>query len=253
MEISPQKDLIGCAFNGVKQKVHLPWAKVLAYVKEMHRMLCRKTVPLKQLQMLVGKLWHASIILPTAKGFFLPINNAMQGSPKLVGLGANSKLQKALEDLISLLRLLSSHLTHVQELGPAIPHFAGYYDAAAEGAGRVWFLLCNNTPPMIWRKEFPTNIAAEVVSEDNPHGRLTNSDLELAAEVLAVGVALDCINNRKHTPLGTLCDNTPTVSWIDKDGFKSHVSYRRPPLAWPCRHVVSCPCRPPHNSTCPRH
>ncbi len=87
-----KKDLIGFAFNGVKRTVHLPRAKALAYIKEMHRMIRRKTVPLKQLQMLVGKLWHASIILPAVKGFFLPINNAMQGNPKLVGLGADSKI-----------------------------------------------------------------------------------------------------------------------------------------------------------------
>jgi hypothetical protein len=65
---------------------------------------------------------------------------------------------------------------------------------------------------MIWREEFPTDIAAYVVSEDTPHGHLTNWDLELATEVLAVGVPLDRINNRKHTPLATLCNNTPTVS-----------------------------------------
>jgi hypothetical protein len=102
-----------------------------------------------------------------------------------------------------------------------MPHFAGYHDAAAEGAGGVWFSLCNNTPPMIWRKEFPADIAAEVVSENTPHSHLTNSDLELAAEALAVGVALDCINNQKHTPLGMLCNNTPTVSWIDKMASKA--------------------------------
>jgi len=63
-----------------------------------------------------------------------------------------------------------------------------------------------------------------VVSEDTPHGRLTNSDLELAAEVLAVGIALDRITNTKHVPLGTLCDNTPTVSWINKMASKSKSS-----------------------------
>jgi hypothetical protein len=217
----PSRDLIGFAFDGVKQLVYLPRAKALAYIKEMHRMLCRKTVSLKQLQMLVGKLRHVPIILPVAKGFFSPINNAMQGSPKLVGLGANSKLRKVLEDLISILWLLSLRPTHVQELVPAMSHFAGYHDAAAEGAEGVWLSLCDNKPPMIWCKEFPTDIAADVVSENTPHSHLTNLDLELAVEVLAVGVALDRINNRKHTPLGKLCNNTPTVSWIDKLASKA--------------------------------
>ncbi len=37
-----------------------------------------------------------------------------------------------------------------------------------------------------------------MVLVDLPKGRLTNSDLELAAEVLAVGVALEQVNT-KHT------------------------------------------------------
>jgi hypothetical protein len=53
-----------------------------------------------------------------------------------------------------------------------------------------------------------------------PNGQLTNSDLELAVEILAVGVALEQVNF-KHTPLSTLCDNTPMVSWVDKMASKS--------------------------------
>jgi hypothetical protein len=103
-----KKEMFGFAFDGVKQTVHLPRAKAVVYIKETHKMLCRRTDPLKHLQMLVGKLRHASIILPAAKGFFLPINSAMQGNPKSIGLDADSEIRKALEDLISLLQLLSS-------------------------------------------------------------------------------------------------------------------------------------------------
>ncbi len=206
-------------FNGVKQTVCLPPAKASVYIKEMHTVLWRKRVPLKKLQMLVGKLRHASIILPAAKGFFSPINDAMQGSPKLIGLGADLEVRGALKDLISLMHLLSSRPTHVRELVLDMPHHAGYHDAVAEGAGGVWFSLCDNTLPVVWREEFPADIAREVVSVDTPNGQLTNSDLELAAEVLAVGVALEQ-RTSKHTPLGTLCDNTPTVSCIDKMASK---------------------------------
>jgi hypothetical protein len=213
--------MIGFAYDGVKQTVHLPQAKVLVYIKETHKMLWRKTVPFKQLQMLVGKLRHASIIILAAKGFFLPINDAMQGSPKHIGLSANSKVRKALEDLISLLHLLTSKPTHVQELVSDMPHFVGYHDAVADSAGGIWFLLCDETPPLVWHEEIPVDIAMEVVSKDTPHSELTNLDLELAAEVLAVGVALDRINNPKHTPLGKLCDNTLTVSWMNKMASKA--------------------------------
>jgi hypothetical protein len=101
-----------------------------------------------------------------------------------------------------------------------MPHHAGYHNAAAEGVGGVWFSLCDDTPPVVWREKFPEDIAREVVSVDTPNGRLTNSDLELAMEVLAVGVALEQVNS-KHTPPSTLWDNTPTVSWVDKMVSKS--------------------------------
>jgi hypothetical protein len=48
-----------------------------------------------------------------------------------------------------------------------------------------------------------------------------NSDLKLAAEVFAVGIALEKAPQAKHTPLGTLCNNAPTVSWIDQMASKS--------------------------------
>ena len=82
------------------------------------------------------------------------------------------------------------------------------------------FFLCDDTPPVVWREGFPEDIAREVVSVDTPNGRLTNSDLELAAKVLVVGAALKRMNS-KHTVLGTLCDNTPTVSWVDRMALKS--------------------------------
>ena len=215
------KEMIGVEFDGIRRTVRLPAAKAKAYIRATHTLLRRRTVPLKALQMLVGKLRHASIILPAAKGFFTPINAAMRGSPKLIGLGANSELRAALEDIISLLKLLSSRPTHVNELVPSMPHFAGYHDAAAEGAGGVWFSLAEPMQPCVWRDKFPPDIASDVISDNNPNGSLTNSDLELAAEVLAVGVIMDrgpCI---KHAPIGTLCDNTPTVSWVEKMASKA--------------------------------
>ncbi len=215
------KDMIGFRFNGIKWTVQLPPKKAKAYIKETHNILRRKAVSIKKFQTLVGKLRHASMILPAAKGFFTLLNDAMKGNPTLIRLGKHSEVRAALEDLISLLRLLGSRPTHIWELVPDMPHYVGYHDAVAEGARGVWFSLINDTPPVVWREAFPNDISSEVISKDNPHGCLTNSDLELAAEVMAVEVALTGAPNMKHAPLGTLCDNTPTVSWIDRMTSKS--------------------------------
>jgi hypothetical protein len=65
-----KKEMIGFVFDGVKRTVQLPPPKAAAYIKEIHTMLRRKMVPLTSLQTLVGKLRHASIILPAAKRLF---------------------------------------------------------------------------------------------------------------------------------------------------------------------------------------
>jgi hypothetical protein len=120
-----------------------------------------------------------------------------------------------------LLRLLGSRPTHVRELVVDMSRYAGYHNAAAEGAGGVWFLLVHKMQPVVWRLLFPCNVSDKVVLFDNPRGELTNLDIKLAAEVLGVGVILMEAPVIKQKPLGMLCDKTPTVSWIKKMASKS--------------------------------
>jgi hypothetical protein len=51
-----KKDMIRFSFDGIKQTVHLPPVKAAAYIRETHRIMRRKSVPLKILQVVVGKL-----------------------------------------------------------------------------------------------------------------------------------------------------------------------------------------------------
>jgi hypothetical protein len=143
------KDMIGFQFDGIKCTICLPAEKAMAYIIEVHKVLRRKTVPLKTLQMLVGKLRYASVILPAAKDFFTPLNRAMRGNPKTVGVGASSEVRAALENLISLMRMLRKRPTHVNELVVDMPCYAGYHDVAAEGAGGVWFSLTDGMHPSV--------------------------------------------------------------------------------------------------------
>jgi hypothetical protein len=110
--------------------------------------------------------------------------------------------------------------------------YAGYHDAAAEIAGGVWFSLVHEMQPVVRRLLFPCNVSDKVVSFDNPRGQLTNLDLELAAEVLGVGVILAVAPIIKQEPLGTHCDNTPTVSWIKKMASKSSTLTAGQLLCW---------------------
>ena len=74
------KDMIGFRFDGIKRTIHLPATKAKAYIKEVNMVLRWTTVPLKTLQVLVGKLRHASVILPAARGFFTPLHQKPDSS-----------------------------------------------------------------------------------------------------------------------------------------------------------------------------
>ncbi len=146
---SSSKEMIGFTFDGIKRTVRLPPEKAAKYIWEIYRVLWRMSVALKTLQRLVGQLRHALIILPAARGFFTPINAAMKSNPKIIGLGKGLDVQSALLDLGSLLKVLGSRPTHVQELVLNMPRYVGYHDAAAEGAGKVWFSLVHDMPPCV--------------------------------------------------------------------------------------------------------
>ena len=52
-------------------------------------------------------------------------------------------------------------------------------DACKTGMGGIYFDA--NGTGHVWQHPFPDDVQADVVSSDNPTGRITNSDLEQAA------------------------------------------------------------------------
>jgi hypothetical protein len=80
---------------------------------------------MKRFQRIVGRLRHAAIILPGARGMFSPLNKALRGGPKFVGLGAKTEFRAALLDLRILVKDLANRPTHVRELLPGDDHYVG--------------------------------------------------------------------------------------------------------------------------------
>jgi hypothetical protein len=76
-------------------------------------------------------------------------------------------------------------------------------------------------PPVVRQLAFLWDISQDMVSLLNTGRSITNSNLELAAEVLALRVLLAKAPMIKHQPIGTLCNNTLTISWIKKMASKS--------------------------------
>eukprot|EP00978_Attheya_sp_CCMP212_P010909 scaffold26571_cov52-Attheya_sp.AAC.1 len=64
--------------------------------------------------------------------------------------------------------------------------YISYCDASAFGAGGIWFGSERQLDRSVWRIVWPVDIQTAVVSESNPKGRLTNSDLEMVGILLHV-------------------------------------------------------------------
>jgi hypothetical protein len=66
-------------------------------------------------------------------------------------------------------------------------------------------------PPLLWREEWPSSNAAELVSTANPTFTLTNRDLELAATIVQFDALAQAFDVRSHT-VHNLSDNAATVA-----------------------------------------
>jgi hypothetical protein len=218
-----EKEVLGFLFNGQRHTVRLSTAKANAIAAETKQLLKKPRVAIKKFRSTVGKLRHAATILPAAKSLFTPINRALRGEPTVIPIGPKSELRHALIDLRTMLMNLAQRPTHVNELVGLDLDYIGYCDASAFGAGGVWFSGKSELPPTVWRIQWHADITTAVISDSNPTGTLTNSDLEMAAVLIQQSV-LDSLVSMRHKAALIHSNNTPSVSWVTKMATKAATS-----------------------------
>jgi hypothetical protein len=105
----------------------------------------------------------------------------------------------------------------IAKLLPHAPSTIGARDAAKDGMGGVPFLPNPNgtMQPVLWRQRFSEDIVARMVTDANPTGDLTISDLELAATIAHHDELVQSIDLRECTT-NSLHDNTAAVYWQRK-------------------------------------
>jgi hypothetical protein len=83
-----------------------------------------------------------------------------------------------------MIQRIATRPTSVLELVPGLPEYVGYVDASGFGAGGAWLSGSKHINPIVWRLAWPEDIEARLVSDANPKGDITNSDLEMAGHLL---------------------------------------------------------------------
>ena len=216
----PQKEILGFLVDGRTRTVCLPQRKVATLISDLDLLLRGCKASLKCFRSLAGKLRHAAQILPAAKSLFTVINRSLRGTPAFIPLPLKGELRCALLDLRCLILDLANRPTHVLELINPSHHYIGYCDASGWGAGGVWFSGTRPLPPTVWRVQWPSDVSKALVSDANPKGYLTNSDLEMAG-VLLHQLVLAHLVPLHHVRSIIHCDNSPSVSWVTNMSLRS--------------------------------
>jgi len=159
------------------------------------------TLTLNKLEKLHGKLQFVSIALPVGRPLLgeLDVILAELRNSKRNKYKVDQRLKYVLGDWIILLCLLASRPTHVKELiQQKKASYEGWVDASYWGVGGVWFPAEEELEPFVWFVQWPDEIQQRLISDDNPNGSISISDLELA------GILLEFLVLKDALPIGLL-------------------------------------------------
>lgn len=212
------KEILGWILDGSNFTLTLPENKCNKIVSDIKLMVNKRGVPLKDFQKVAGKLQHASFGVPGGRGLMSPIHRALGKSPRWIRM--TGVLKQTLRDWASLVRDLARNPTLVTLLIRGTPDIIQYSDACGLGAGGVVCSGTRNIQPLVWQFEWPADIKARLITDDNPDGDITINDLELAGIVLGWLVIEKSQNSLAQTHIGSFCDNTSAVSWA----YKGHTA-----------------------------
>lgn len=225
-----RKEILGWIFDGITRTIELPPTKVQKLEEAITKILRHKSCTNTTLQSILGKLQHASLGIPGGKGLLGPlykkIDSSKHSRKRHISIPQNSYEYNLLYDYRALIKLVGSRPTHCAQLVSGIPSYIGFCDACKYGAGGVWFAGSKYLEPVVWRVDWPSDIAARLISESNPRGDLTINDLEMAGLLLHY-LVLEQLVDLKHQHAAAWVDNTSAVSWATKlSSKKSKVGQR---------------------------
>ena len=217
-----KKIVLGWVVDTVSQTIHLPPHRV----QRLHDILeaiqpTQKRIALSKWHSILGELRSMALALPGARNIFSHLQNALKNRK-----GGRIALRKGTHDTITdfkwMLQNIDSRPTRIAELIPLQPSALGHHDASGLGAGGVWFPAPSLNPrqdytgdPILWRYKWPKSITSRIITECNPNGTITNSDLELAGGLLHLEAIAQTFDVRERTVLSKT-DNLATLFWQRK-------------------------------------
>jgi hypothetical protein len=179
----------------------------------------QRWISIRKWRKVLGELRSMSLALPGLRNIFSTMQNAL--ALKTGGhLALDKGVHHALKDFPWMQESISTHPTWIAEVVPLPPVAKGHHDASGLGAGGIWFPGPHHAPctgftstqPLVWWHQWPEFISSWLVMAENPHGSITNSDLELAGGLLHLDTLSQCFFIWERTVLSK-GDNLSTTFW----------------------------------------
>jgi hypothetical protein len=211
------KTVLGWDIDSLRKTIELPPHRKARLLHILEQVQGRRRITHKEAYRLLGELRSMLLGISGAAGLFSLLQNALKTALRQKHrVRVTPHLAAFFADLHMLAKDVANRPTRIAELYPkAQEDVGGLTDACKHGLGGVIFPSpALGIPPIVWREPVPDDLQAAVVTEDNPHGTITNSDLELAATILQEAL-LGKFDIAEQTIL-TGCDNTPAVTWRHK-------------------------------------
>ena len=175
----------------------------------------RQGIPFEEFEQIIAKLWHAFIAIPAGNGLLSPCNWVMRSKPSVVYLHQNKALYDAVSNTRTLLRESTTRPTRCKELIVGWPDFIGVADALSHGIGGIVVGKNSSCIPTVFRFKWPDAIKTDLLTFENPNGKLTNSDLEMAGLLLLWLVMEAVCPDMEEWRVALFSHNSPTISWVE--------------------------------------
>ena len=219
---STRKQVLGWILDTTAQTITLPPHRVDRLTEILSSIPThQKRIGVTKWHQVLGELRSMALALPGARHLFGHMQHALK-LQKGKRIALKKGVHQSLKDFKWLLTNIASRPTRMAEVVPLLASALGHHDASASGAGGVWFPV-DHIPhrqgyhhwPVIWRYQWPKHITDNLVTEHNPHGTITNSDLELAGGLLHLQAIAQSFDVRERTVLSKT-DNLAALYWQRK-------------------------------------
>ena len=213
------KEILGMTFDGNDKTIWLSTEKrdrLLAVLRTWIRKSSKRVgIAFDEFRTTLSRLQHAFLTVPAGRGLLSPFYAVLALQPPIVFLHTNPKLYNAVCDCRTFLVETISTPTKCRNLVTGWPDFIGITDASGHGLGGVILGENKAVPPIVFRLQWPEDISSSIVSDHNPGGTITNSDLEMAG-LLVLWLVMETVCDVTNAHVALFSDNSPTVHWVQR-------------------------------------